>query len=123
MTAQPDAASSPVEIRRAAYTHHASQAKTQKSAIFDRVSDEKELQLPSVHLLLFLWKVGHEIGKFQHEGESPIVLKHLGKVSLYEIRRDDGMLPVDQADESWVACFLDEDVPQTDVGMSEGRRA
>lgn len=30
--------------------------------------------------------------KFQHDGESPIVLKHLSKVGLYEIRRDGGML-------------------------------
>jgi len=114
MTTQPHAASCPVEIGRATDTTGTSHMKTQKSVIFHRADDDKELQLPSIYLLLFLWKVGHEIRKFQHDGESPIILKHLGKSGLVG---DDGMLPVDQANELWVTCFLDKNIPQIDVGV------
>jgi len=41
MTAPPDMASSPVEMGSAAYTPHTSHMKTQKSAIFHRVSNKK----------------------------------------------------------------------------------
>jgi hypothetical protein len=44
-------------------------------------------------------------------------------VGLYEIRCNDGMLPVDQTDALWVTCFLDEEIPQTDVEVPEGRNA
>jgi hypothetical protein len=81
---------------------------------------EKEHQLPFTYLLLFLWKIRHIIRKFQQDRESgsSIIPKHLGKLGLYETRHDNGMLPVDQADESWVTCFLDKDIPQSDVGGS-----
>ena len=47
----------------------------------------------------------------------------MGKLGLYQVRHDNGMLPVNQADKSWVTCFLDEEILQTDVGVPEDRRA